>query len=306
MRCSRHPAGSAALRGKKEAMEMRAKKGFTLMEMLIVVAIIAILTAIAIPVFQSNLEKSRRAVCLANRRSLLDVLRADQLSDETADVDALFADAYRDNRGKYVCPDGGPFHLVKDKDGLVTTITCDKHSDTQTGSGGFGEELSMKAILDAMAAAKGDSGAQYLDSNAAGIADSKTKVMLEELSKRGFDLDAMGAKTWKADLKNQFFFWTPADIREFPEGTQVPVIRYNGKTGTYTVWISTIYNQTKPGSSSSDSYMALNMKKDASGKVTAAENIVAYTPSTVSDKPNQSYAQALIRYQEALKKYPAP
>ena len=36
-------------------------KGFTLAELLIVVAIIAVLVAIAIPVFTSQLEKSREA-----------------------------------------------------------------------------------------------------------------------------------------------------------------------------------------------------------------------------------------------------
>ena len=45
------------------------KKGFTLAELLIVVAIIAVLTAIAIPVFTSQLEKSRDAVTLSNVRS---------------------------------------------------------------------------------------------------------------------------------------------------------------------------------------------------------------------------------------------
>jgi len=44
-------------------------KGFTLAELLIVVAIIAVLTAIAIPVFTSQLEKSREATDLSNIRS---------------------------------------------------------------------------------------------------------------------------------------------------------------------------------------------------------------------------------------------
>lgn len=47
----------------------RNQKGFTLAELLIVVAIIAVLVAIAIPVFSAQLEKSREATDLANIRS---------------------------------------------------------------------------------------------------------------------------------------------------------------------------------------------------------------------------------------------
>ena len=46
------------------------KKGFTLMEMLIVVAIIAILVAIAIPTFNSSLNKARVATDEANIRAI--------------------------------------------------------------------------------------------------------------------------------------------------------------------------------------------------------------------------------------------
>ena len=45
------------------------KKGFTLAELLIVVAIIAVLVAIAIPIFNSQLEKSRDSTSIANLRS---------------------------------------------------------------------------------------------------------------------------------------------------------------------------------------------------------------------------------------------
>ena len=45
------------------------KKGFTLAELLIVVAIIAVLVAISIPIFNSQLEKSRDAVTVANIRA---------------------------------------------------------------------------------------------------------------------------------------------------------------------------------------------------------------------------------------------
>ena len=44
------------------------KKGFTLAELLIVVAIIGVLVAISIPIFTAQLEKSREAVDAANLR----------------------------------------------------------------------------------------------------------------------------------------------------------------------------------------------------------------------------------------------
>jgi prepilin-type N-terminal cleavage/methylation domain-containing protein len=47
----------------------RNKKGFTLAELLIVVAIIAVLVAISIPIFTSQLEKAREATDAANIRS---------------------------------------------------------------------------------------------------------------------------------------------------------------------------------------------------------------------------------------------
>ena len=51
------------------------KKGFTLAELLVVVAIIGVLVAISIPIFTSQLEKSRDAVTVANLRSAYALLR---------------------------------------------------------------------------------------------------------------------------------------------------------------------------------------------------------------------------------------
>ena len=50
-------------------VKSRNKKGFTLMEMLIVVAIIAILVAIAVPVMNSSLDKAKAATDAANLRT---------------------------------------------------------------------------------------------------------------------------------------------------------------------------------------------------------------------------------------------
>lgn len=51
-------------------MKYRKRKGFTLAELLIVVAIIAVLVAISIPIFNGQLEKARRAVDMQNARNI--------------------------------------------------------------------------------------------------------------------------------------------------------------------------------------------------------------------------------------------
>ena len=53
----------------KNVMKKLNKKGFTLAELLIVVAIIAVLVAISIPIFTAQLEKSREATDAANLRA---------------------------------------------------------------------------------------------------------------------------------------------------------------------------------------------------------------------------------------------
>lgn len=68
----------------KKMMEKRNQKGFTLMEMLIVVAIIAILVAIAIPVFTSQLEKAREATDAANIRAAYAEVMMAYLDNDTA------------------------------------------------------------------------------------------------------------------------------------------------------------------------------------------------------------------------------
>ncbi|MBP3872927.1 MAG: prepilin-type N-terminal cleavage/methylation domain-containing protein [Lachnospiraceae bacterium] len=60
------------------------KKGFTLAELLIVVAIIGVLVAISIPIFTSQLEKSREATDAANIRSAYAAVEAAALMQDNA------------------------------------------------------------------------------------------------------------------------------------------------------------------------------------------------------------------------------
>ena len=63
--------------------KMKNKQGFTLMEMLIVVAIIAVLVAIAIPVYQGQVHKAKVAADVANVRAYYAELQADYLTTGT-------------------------------------------------------------------------------------------------------------------------------------------------------------------------------------------------------------------------------
>lgn len=71
------------LQTKKEELKKQGKKGFTLMELLIVVAIIAVLVAIAIPLFTNQLEKAREATDAANIRSAYAEVTVAYLNNDT-------------------------------------------------------------------------------------------------------------------------------------------------------------------------------------------------------------------------------
>lgn len=91
---------------------LRNKKGFTLAELLIVVAIIAVLVAIAIPIFTAQLEKARDAVTAANLRSAYAEAAADVLTEKPSTA--------------------GP--VIKEADGKLTvTITGVKIKGTKAG-----------------------------------------------------------------------------------------------------------------------------------------------------------------------------
>ena len=67
------------------------KKGFTLAELLIVVAIIGVLVAISIPIFHAQLRKARLATNKANARSALSAAMAEFIDAPEGDKDDTIA-----------------------------------------------------------------------------------------------------------------------------------------------------------------------------------------------------------------------
>lgn len=58
------------------------QKGFTLAELLIVVAIIAVLVAVSIPIFNKQLEKARDAATLANLRNVYSEVQTEYMDQD--------------------------------------------------------------------------------------------------------------------------------------------------------------------------------------------------------------------------------
>ena len=100
--------------------KMKSVRGFTLAELLIVVAIIGVLVAIAIPVFTSQLERSREAVDLSDVRSAYaEVMMAAITGDTMATYTKNSSETIWKNNGDYsitVKP------LKQQKDGWQTPL----------------------------------------------------------------------------------------------------------------------------------------------------------------------------------------
>lgn len=91
----------------KAKLKAKLKKqgGFTLIEMLIVVAIIAILIAIAIPMVNKALENAREATDSANERAALGLAYVDIMADDSLILGSGSNTAYyqiSNNRGQLV------------------------------------------------------------------------------------------------------------------------------------------------------------------------------------------------------------
>ena len=70
----------------------KSRKGFTLIEMLIVIAIIAVLVAVVIPVMGNSSAKAKAATDAANLRAILATLNIHVLNG-TSTVEEIIADA---------------------------------------------------------------------------------------------------------------------------------------------------------------------------------------------------------------------
>lgn len=100
----------------------KRNQGFTLVEIMIVVAIIAILAAVAIPNFIKYRQNSQAAACVSNLKQIeaaVEQVKMTGKENPAYPTDLVGTDKYIKNEPK--CPAGGTYELEKDG-----TPFCDK------------------------------------------------------------------------------------------------------------------------------------------------------------------------------------
>ncbi len=81
----------------------KMKKGFTIVELVIVIAIIGILSAILIPSLSSNIDNAKKTAAIANARIVVSERNTDTNTENDVDVAIYFDKA----NAKYVVISGG-------------------------------------------------------------------------------------------------------------------------------------------------------------------------------------------------------
>lgn len=269
-------------------MRKRGKrKGFTLMELLIIVAVIAVLVGVSIPIFVSKLEAARKATCDANRTILQHLIIYDMMSEESTANEA-YEKYYKENETTYACPSNGIISMTSQ--GSVVKIHCTKHGATKGENVDLYIELTdvLKELNQNMS---GNSNGRYDSTvkNSNYLPEATEKEVLDILNR--LNLPEREVKTWsyQKNNNNPMLIWSTVDVNEVTslnKNIEVPVLRYDENKKRYSVWWTKIEPNKSNGTGT---YDVLNISSE-------------YKPEGV-DLSNGSLSSAGEIYNMALEEY---
>ena len=229
-----------------------SRKGFTLAELLIVVAIIAVLVAVAIPVFGSQLEKSREAADLANvRAAYAKVLTEANMGIYDKEVTVDLKQKQYDWQSADVITIGGISHSVKEGDtdnwigkpgaGGTCKVSFDQKMGTKFVWSGDGTSASnsydMSENFFTTLEKSGCLSDANISSNSNFEIDSKASfsTFVPKIEKVLGEQSLLKNGTW-AFLGNgnsdkaseRYLFWTSFDTNQVGAGKTIPILIQRG------------------------------------------------------------------------------
>ena len=119
----------------------RRKRGFTLIELLVVVLILAILMAVALPLYLSAVQDSERKTCRANLQTIANAVQAYRVKNRLADYStitvAVLVGASLDLQATPICPTNGTYSLAgaggAGSPGATYSVKCTNHGKFEPG-----------------------------------------------------------------------------------------------------------------------------------------------------------------------------
>ena len=248
-----------------------SRKGFTLAELLIVVAIIAVLVAVAIPVFGSQLEKSREAADLANvRAAYAEVLTEANMGIYDKEVTVDLKQKQDDWQSADVITIGGISHSVKEGDtdnwigkpgaGGTCKVSFDQKTGTKFVWSGDGTSASNSYDMDEnffkTLESSGCLDLDLINKNSNFEIDSKASfsTFVPKIEKVLGEQSLLKNGTW-AFLGNgysdkaseRYLFWTSFDTNKVGAKKKIPILIQTGDGKYYVSNSTTAERKNKSG-----------------------------------------------------------
>ncbi len=120
----------------------RNRKGFTLIELLVVVLILAILMAVALPLYLSAVADSQKKTCRANMQTIANAVAAARVKGNLPDfstfitASAVTTATEPDLAAVPFCPTGGTYTIVQGSNataGASFKVNCNKDGTFEPG-----------------------------------------------------------------------------------------------------------------------------------------------------------------------------